>query len=103
MHESSALLGIAVSMLTRSRVGIPPGEVRIFEGASGLEHPPRDRGSGDLYLFCVVGFWKERGLSLPTTRASTTATLTSRCERCATAGTPEGVTLRSGPVSPVAE
>ena len=65
MHESSALLGIAVSMLTRRGVGIPPGEVRIFEGASDLEHPLGDRGSGDLYLFCVVGFRKQGGPSPP--------------------------------------
>ena len=65
MHESFALLRIAVSMLTRSRVGLPSGEVRILEGASGLEHPPSDRGSGDLYLFCVVGFREQGGPSPP--------------------------------------
>jgi hypothetical protein len=31
MHESSALLGIAVFMLTRSRVGVQSGEVRILK------------------------------------------------------------------------
>ena len=101
MHESSALLGIAISLLTRSRVGFRSGEVRKFERASGLEHPLSYHSSSDLYRFCVVGVWQQRVPSLPT-RGSTAATLTSRCKRCATAGTPEGVTLQSGPVSPVA-
>ena len=100
MHESSALLGVAISLLTRSKAGVRSGEVRNFERASDLEHPLSGRSSGDLYLFCVVGFWQERVQSLPF-RCSTTVALTSRCERGATAGTPQGVTLGSGPVSPV--
>src|SRR5918997_2956310 len=100
MHESPALLGVAISLLPRSKVGVRSGEVRNFERASGTEHPLSHRSSGDLYLFFVVGFWQERVRSLQS-RGSTTVALTSRCERGATAGTPEGVTLGSGPVSPV--
>ncbi len=46
-------------------------------------------------------YYRDVGLGLPI-RGSTVALLTTRCERRAMAGTPEGLTLGSGPVSPVA-